>query len=302
MSFRKSRDSPPTMLLSLLFYGYATGIFSSRKLEKAAYDLMAFKFITANEHPDQDTINTFRKRFKKEFESVFVEILVLAEAMGLLKLRTVSLDGTKVKANASKHKALSWEHANKLEAQFKEEVEILLKLAEEADNSALIEEMDVPEELQRRQDRLEVIIRAQKEIKARAKVRYEREKAEYEEKISKREKQKAETGKKSRGKQPEAPSEEPQAKDQVNLTDEESRIMPTKNGFDQAYNAQAGVDINTHLIITHDVTQYANDKQEIVPNINKLKQLPNSLGSVDNLLADTGYLVKLILMPAMKRI
>ena len=137
---------------------------------------MAFKFITANEHPDHDTINTFRKRFHKEIDSLFVEILVLAEAMGLLKLGTVSLDGTKIKANASKHKALSWEYANKLEAHFKEEVEALLKLAEEADNSSLPEEMNVPEELRRRHDRLDVIARAKKEIKARAKVRYAREK------------------------------------------------------------------------------------------------------------------------------
>ena len=283
------RPYHPAMLLSLLFYGYATGLFSSRKLEKASYDSMAFKFITANEHPDHDTINTFRKRFHKEIESLFVEILVLAEAMGLLKLGTVSLDGTKIKANASKHKALSWEYANKLEAHFKEEVEALLKLAEEADNSSLPEEMNVPEELRRRHDRLDVIARAKKEIKARAKVRYAREKAEYDEKIEKREQQQAETGKKSRGKAPEMPSEEPQAKDQVNLTDEESRIMPAKTGFEQAYNAQAVVDIETHLIVAHDVTQHTNDKQEIVPGINKLKQLPDSLGTVDSLLADTGY-------------
>ena len=275
------RPYHPAMLVSLLFYGYATGTFSSRKLEKATYDSMAFKFITANEHPGHDTINTFRKRFSKEIEGLFVEILVLAEAMGLLKLGTVSLDGTKIKANASRHKALSWEYANKLEA--------LMKLAEDADNSPLPEDMDVPEELQRRQDRLEVITKAKKEIRVRAKARYENEKADYDEKIAKREKKYNETGKKSGGKEPQAPSKEPQAKDQVNLTDEESRIMPTKSGFEQAYNAQASVDINTHLIVAHDVTQHTNDKQEIVPALDKLKQLPDSLGTVENLLADTGY-------------
>jgi len=150
----------PAMLLSLLFYGYATGVFSSRKLEKATYDSMAFRFITANEHPDHDTINAFRKRFAKEIEGLFVEILLLAEAMGLLKLGTVSPDGTKIKANASRHKALSWEYANKPEARFKQETEELMRLAEQADNSPLPEDMDVPEELQRRQDRLEVIARA----------------------------------------------------------------------------------------------------------------------------------------------
>lgn len=283
------RPYHPAMLLSLLFYGYATGIFSSRKLEKATYDSMAFKYIAANEHPDHDTINTFRKRFNKEIEGLFIEILVLAEAMGLLKLGTISLDGTKIKANASRHKALSWEYANKLEDQFKQEIEELMRLAEEADHSPLPEEMDIPDELQRRQDRLEVIARAKKEIKARAKARYEKEKAGYDEKMAAREKKHRETGKKSHGKEPQAPSEEPQAKDQVNLTDEESRIMPTKSGFEQAYNAQASVDINTHLIVAHDVTQHTNDKQEIVPTLEKFKQLRESLGPVENLLADTGY-------------
>jgi transposase len=120
MRAKASAPYHPAMLLALLFYGYATGVFSSRKLEKATYDSMAFKYICANQNPDHDTINSFRKRFRKEIESLFVEILVLAEALGLLKLGTVSLDGTKIKANASKHKALSWDYANQLEAQFKQ--------------------------------------------------------------------------------------------------------------------------------------------------------------------------------------
>jgi transposase/IS5 family transposase len=283
------RPYHPAMLLALLFYGYATGVFSSRKLEKATYDSMAFKYLCANENPDHDTINSFRKRFGKEIEGLFVEILVLAEALGLLKLGTVSLDGTKIKANASKHKALSWDYANQLEAQFKQEVDTLLKLAEAADNAPLPEDMDVPKELKRRQDRLVVIAKAKQEIQTRAKARYEQEKAEYDEKLAKREQHLRETGKKMGGKVPQAPSEGPQAKDQVNLTDEESRIMPTHNGFEQAYNAQASVDIATHLIVGHHVTQHTNDKQEIEPALAKLVQLPECLGSVDTLLADTGY-------------
>jgi len=279
------RPYHPAMLLALLFYGYATGVFSSRKLEKATYDSMAFKYICANENPDHDTINSFRKRFGKEIESLFVEILVLAEALGLLKLGTVSLDGTKIKANASKHKALSWDYANQLEAQFKQEVDTLMKLAEAADNAPLPEDMDVPKELKRRQDRLAVIAKAKQDIQARAKARYEQEKAEYDEKLAKREKHLRETGKKMGGKAPQAPSEGPQA----NLTDEESRIMPTSNGFEQAYNAQASVDIATHLIVAHHVTQHTNDKQEIEPTLAKLGQLPECLGTVGNLLADTGY-------------
>ena len=283
------RPYHPAMLLSLLFYGYATGVFSSRKLEKATYDSMAFKYICANENPDHDTINSFRKRFNKEIEGLFVELLVLAEAMGLIKLGTVSLDGTKIKANASKHKALSWDYANRLEAQFKQEIETLLKLAEAADNTQLPEDMNVPVELKRRQDRLAVIAKAKQEIQARAKARYAEEKAEYDEKLAKREKHLAETGKKMGGKAPQAPSEAPQAKDQVSLTDAESRIMPTRQGFEQAYNAQASVDIATHLIVGHHVTQHANDKQEIEPALAKLGQLPEGLGTIENLLADTGY-------------
>jgi transposase len=279
----------PAMLLASLFYGYATGVFSSRKLEKATYDSMAFKYICANENPDHDTINSFRKRFNKEIEGLFVEILVLAQAMGLLKLGTVSLDGTKMKANASKPKALSWDYANQLEAQFKQEIETLMKLAEAADNTPLPEDMDVPEELNRRQDRLAIIAKAKQEIQARAKARYTEEKAEYDEKLAKREKHLSETGKKMSGKAPQAPSEAHQAKDQVNLTDEESRIMPTRQGFEQAYNAQARVDIATHLIVGHHVTPHTNDKQEIEPALAQLKQLPECLGAIENLLADTGY-------------
>lgn len=190
------------MLLALLFYGYATGVFSSRKLEKATYDSMAFKYICASENPDHDTINSFRKRFSKEIEGLFVELLVLAEAMGLLKLGTVSLDGTKIKANASKHKALSWDYAKRLEAQFKQEIDTLMKLAEAADNTPLPEDMDVPAELKRRQDRLAVIAKAKQEIQARAKARFAQEKADYDEALAKREQHRTETGKKMAGKAP----------------------------------------------------------------------------------------------------
>jgi hypothetical protein len=173
-----------------------TGVFSSRKLEKATYDSIAFRYICANTNPDHDTIASFRKRFLKELEALFVEILVVAEAMGLVKLGTVSLDGTKIKANASKHKALSWDYANKLEAQLKQEVEELMRLAEEADQCSRPEEMDIPEELKRREERLTAIARAKEEIQARAQARFEREQAEFEDKRGKREAREKETGKK----------------------------------------------------------------------------------------------------------
>jgi len=279
----------PAMLVALLFYGYATGTFSSRKLEKATHDSIAYRYLCANSHPDHDTIASFRKRFLKELEGYFVEILMIGQAMGLVNLGTVSLDGTKIKANASKHKALSWSHANKLEVQLEAEVEALLRLAEEADNSSLPEEMEIPEELKRREERLVKISKAKAEIQARAQVRFEREQAEYEEKMARRNAKEERTGKKPGGRPPQAPSAEPRAKDQVSLTDEDSRIMPSNEGFKQSYNAQAGVDVDTHLIVEQHISQQPNDKQEVAPALERLQQLPDELGQVDTLLADTGY-------------
>jgi transposase len=279
----------PAMLVAVLFYGYATGTFSSRKLEKASYDSIAYRYLCANTHPDHDTIASFRKRFLKELEAFFLEILLIGQTMGLVKLGTVSLDGTKIKANASKHKALSWAHANQLQAQLRSEVEELLRLAEEADNTPLPEEMNIPEELQRREQRLARIAEAKAEIQARAQARFERDQAHYEEKIARRKAKEARTGKKPGGRPPKAPSAEPGAKDQVSLTDEDSRIMPSHEGFEQSYNAQAGVDADTHLIVEQHVSQQPNDKQEIVPTLARLRQLPEDLGPIDTLLADTGY-------------
>jgi transposase len=285
-----SKPYHPAMLVALLFYGYATGVFSSRKLAQASADSIAFRYICANTHPDHRTIADFRKRFLVELEALFVEILLIAQAMGLVKLGTVSLDGTKIKANASKHKALSWEHANRIEAQLKEEVAELMRLAEQADTTALPEQMDIPLELERREQRLEVIAAAKEEIATRAQERFEREQAEYERKQAKREAYEKQSGKKPRGKAPKAPTPGPQAKDQVNLTDEESRIMPTSSGgFEQTYNAQAGVDIDTHLIVEAHVTQHTNDKQELAPALERIGALPEELGNVEALLADTGY-------------
>jgi len=287
---RGSKPFHPAMLVSLLFYGYATGVFSSRKLEKASYDSIAFRYVCANTNPDHDTIASFRKRFLQELSALFVEILVVAEVMGLVKLGTVSLDGTKIKANASKHKALSWDYANRLEAQLKQEVEELMRLAEEADQGSLPEEMDIPEELQRREQRLAAIARAKDELKVRAQERFERQQAEYEEKLAKREARAKKTDKKPRGKPPKPPIAGPRGKDQVSLTDEESRIMPRSGGgFEQAYNAQAGVDVETHLIVEQHVTQHTNDKQEIEPALAAIEDLPAALGKVKKLLADTGY-------------
>ena len=287
---RGTRAHHPEMLLALLFYGYATGVFSSRKLEQATYDSVAFRYIAANDHPDHDTIANFRKRFLSELSPLFVQILLIAQQMGCLKLGKVSLDGTKIKANASKHRALSWKYANQLEKQLKAEVADLLRQAEEADNSEPPDGLDIPAELARREKRLEAIAQAKAEIEQRAKERDGENQAEYEEKLAKRKAKEKETGKKLRGKNPKPPAPGPRDKDQVNLTDSESRIMPISGGgFDQCYNAQASVDLDTMLIVGQHLSQNPNDKLEIDRALEELKALPESIGTVDTLLADAGY-------------
>jgi len=286
---RGSKAYHPRMLLSLLFYGYATGVFSSRKIEMATYDSVAFRFIAANNHPDHDTIATFRKRFLDELKPLFVQILIIAKEMGLLKLGKVSLDGTKVKANASKHRALSWGSACKIEKQLQAEVAELMRLAQEADSSDRPDEMNIPEELLRRQDRMDAIAEAKEKIEQRANERYSREVEEYEQKVADRKAKAEKSGKKPRGRDPKPPTPGPRDKDQVNLTDEESRIMPSAKGFKQAYNAQASVDLDTMCILSAHITQSPNDKQEVVPTLEALNELPEPLGKVDTLLADTGY-------------
>ncbi len=283
----------PEMLLSLLFYGYATGTFSSRKLELASYESIAVRYITGNSHPDHDTIANFRKRFLAELKPFFIQILTLAHEMNILKIGKISLDGTKIKANASKHQALSWGHACKLEKQLKAEVDSLLRQAEQADQSAIPDGMSIPEELERREKRLEAIAKAKLEIERRAEERYAKEQAEHEEKLAERERKAQERGKKSRGKTPKAPEPGVRDRDQVNLTDEESRIMPVSGGaFMQAYNAQASVDLDTMLIVGVHVTQNANDKLELQPALDELNKLPATLGKVIKATADSGYFSK----------
>lgn len=286
---RGSAAHHPAVLLGLLIYGYANGVHSSRKLERATYDSVAFRYVAANTHPDHDTLATFRRRFVKEVEALFVQVLVLAREMKLLKLGHIALDGTKIDANASKHKALSWAHANKIEAQLRREVQTLLALAEKSDRAAIPDGMDVPAEIARREDRLSAIAQAKAKIEQRAGERHQLEQQEYEAKSAKRQAQR-EAGKKPRGKDPEPPQGGPKDGDQVNLTDEESRIMPVSGGgFEQSYNAQAGVDTDTMMVITRHVSQACNDKREVVPTLQQIQALPAMLGEVKALLADNGY-------------
>jgi transposase len=280
----------PRMLLGILVYGYATGVFSSRKLERATYDSVAFRFIAANDHPDHDTIAAFRRRFLKEIEALFVQVLLLAREMGVLKMGTVALDGTKIHANASRHSALSYEHAGKIEEQLKAEVADLMAQAEAADTANVPDGMSIPDELARREERLRKIAEARAKIEARARERYARELAEHEAKLAARAAKTAATGKKPGGKPPQPPTEGPLPSDQINLTDEESRIMPAAGGgFEQCYNAQAAVAAGSMLVVAVDVVQAPNDKQQIEPMLDKLESLPTELGEAETLLADTGY-------------
>ena len=216
----------PTVLLSILVYGYATGVFSSRKLERATYDSVAFRFIAGNEHPDHDTIATFRRRFLTQIQALFVEVLKLAREMGVLKLGTVALDGTKIHANASRHSALSYEHAGKIEAQLQAEVADLLAKAEAADEADVPDGVSIPDELARREARLARLAEARAKIEARARERFEREQAEHQAKLAAREAKAEATGRKPGGRPPQPPVEGPLPTDQINLTDEASRIMP----------------------------------------------------------------------------
>jgi transposase len=287
---RGSKAHHPATLLAILVYGYSTGVFSSRKLEMATYDSVAFRYIAAGSHPDHDTLATFRRRFIDEIAGLFVQVLEMATEMKMLKMGTVCLDGTKIHANASRHSALSHGHIVKLEAQLQQEVQELLALAEQADTANTPDGMSLPKELKLREDRLAAMAQAKAKIAARAQERYAREKAEFDEKMSRREAKAKESGKKPRGKTPTAPEPGVKDTDQINLTDEESRIMPVSGGgFEQCYNAQAGVDAPTMLVVGATVTQAPNDKQQVQPMIKVLQERAPKLGDADTLVADTGY-------------
>jgi len=276
-------------MLSLLFYCYAKGLFSSRKIERATYELIPVLYIASGLHPDHDSINTFRKRFLPELGELFVMLLQIAHNMKIFKLGDIYIDGTKIKANASKHKAMSWKYACKLEVQLKEEVETLLKRAE-TENSKPNKDLDIPAEIARREDRLDKISVVKEEIESRAKARYEQEKSEYDAKMAEREAKEKARGKKLGGKKPKEPEEGARDKDQMNFTDEDSRIMPQAGGgFVQSYNAQASVDGETMLIVAGHVSQKANDKQEVEPALDELAKLPEELGKVERAGLDTGY-------------
>ncbi len=279
----------PRMMLALLFYCYATGLFSSRKMEAATYESVPVRYVAANQHPDHDTICTFRRRFLEPLSGLFVQILEIAHHMGLVEVGDVAIDGSKVKANASKHKAMSWERACQLEKQLSEDVAQMLAHAEEADDTS-IDTDSLPEELALRQDRLEAIRQAKQMINQRAEERYQAEKADYDKKMADRAAKEKRTGKKTPGRKPAPPQPGPKASDQVNFTDSQSRIMLTSsNGWQQAYNLQHSVDMNSYMILGGHVSQATNDKNQLQPTLNELESLPEQLGTLQRLAADSGY-------------
>lgn len=287
---RGSKAHHPATLLAILVYGYSTGIFSSRRLERASYDSVAFRYIAAGTHPDHDTLATFRRRFLSEVVDLFVQVLALAEEMKLLKMGTICLDGTKVKANASRHSALSHGHIERMEIHLKEEVQDLLALAEQADQANVPDGVSLPEEIKRRKDRLAIMAEAKGKIASRAAERQRRETEVYDAKMAERAAKEMARGRRLSGKVPKAPEAGLKDSDQINLTDDESRIMPVAGGgFEQAYNAQAAVDAQTMLIVGARVTQAPIDVQQVVPMLAVLATQSEALGKATCIIADTGF-------------
>lgn len=278
----------PEILLALLFYGYATGVFSSRKIEKATFESIPFRFIAGNLHPDHDTIADFRKTFLPEIQALFAEILLLAREAGQLELGNISLDGSKIHADASKSKAVSYKRLLELKTLLQQEVQELLALGEQADQAELPEGLKVEEEIALRQQRLANLTRAEAILEARAQERYEAELAEYEAKKRAREEKAQQTGRKPRGRDPQPPSPGAGDKDQYNFTDPDSRIMKNSNnkGFDQHYNAQIAVDQESFLIVANLLSNHPNDYAEMEPT---LDAIPAELGTPRAAAMDNGY-------------
>lgn len=289
----------PEMMVRLLVYGYATGVTSSRQLERKLEEDVAFRYLSGDQHPDHDTIAAFRKRHLEALAGLFLEVLLLCEKAGLVKLGHVAIDGTKIKANASRHKAQSYARMSETEARLKKEIEELLAQAEATDAAEDAKYGqgrrgdELPEELQRRETRLRKIRQAKAELEQEAREKAERARLEAEAKLAARREEEARTGKKVRGREPEIPDPEqarPEPNAQRNFTDPESRIMPdgaNKGSFVQGYNAQAAVDATAQIIVAAEVTQETNDKQQLIP---MLAQVEENLGrKPEAASADAGY-------------
>jgi len=282
-----SEQYPPTMMLALLIYCYATGRFGSRTIEAATYCDVAVRYLCANEHPDHDSICAFRAANKPAFKAAFVTVLQLAQELRLTRLGAVSVDGTKIQANASKHAAVSYQRAGEMIQQLELEVEELMERAEQAEAQESKETLDLPAELARREKRVAALKQARAVIEERAKELAATQQPEYAAKQAARQAQR-DAGKKPRGKEPRPPSEQPHPKAQYNFTDPQSGIMKAGNGqhFEQAYNAQAAVDL-AMLIVGERVSVAANDKQELVATAAAIS--PVVVEEVKAVLADSGF-------------
>jgi transposase len=278
----------PEILLALLFYAYANGVFSSRKIEQATKDTAAYRFLAGTLTPDHDTIATFRKQFLPQLQGLFVQILMIASEMGVLEIGNLSFDGTKIAADASKSKAVSYKRLLQLETKLQAEVAELFALAEQADQSVVPEGMKLPDEIARREDRLKRLAEAKQALQARAAERDAFEAAEYEAKQRERHAHQERTGKKPRGKPPTPPTPGPKDNDQYNFTDPDSRIMKNSRdaGFGQYYNAQVAVDQASVLIVGHSVSNHPNDQGEVAPT---LASVPTEAGTPTAAALDTGY-------------
>ncbi|HEX3206890.1 MAG TPA: transposase [Propionibacteriaceae bacterium] len=287
-STRGGQPYAPEILLALLFYGYASGVFSTRKLERATYETIPFRFIAGNLHPDHDTLATFRKTFLPELKDLFVQVLLLAQAAGVLKLGNISLDGTKIHADASKSKAVSYKHLLALEAHLRAEVEQLFALSEAASEHDLPDGLIVSDEIAIRQARLARLAQAKAVLEARAKERRALEQAEYDDKIQERAEKARQMGRTPRGRAPKPPTPGPRDKDQYNFTDPESRIMKhsSTEGFEQDYNAQIAVDQESLLVVGESLSNHPTDQHQVDPT---LASIPQDLGTPDAAALDAGY-------------
>jgi len=289
----------PEMMVRLLLYGYATGVYSSRKIQTRTWEDVAFRFLAGDQHPDHATLAEFRKRHLEALSGLFTQALLLCSEAGLVKLGHVSIDGTKIKANASKHKAMSYKRMTESEARLKAEIEALLHQAEETDAAEDAQfgksrgGDELPEELSRRESRLKKLQEAKAALEQAAREQAEQKRAEAEQKLAEREEEEQRTGKKKGGRKPELPDPDkakPDDKAQYNFTDPESRIMPdgaNKGSFVQGYNAQIAVDSESQVIVAAEVTQETNDKKQLRPMIAQIeKDLDQKPEKVS---ADTGY-------------
>lgn len=278
----------PHTLLALLIYCYANGVFSSRRIERATYRDVAVRFLTADTHPDHDTICAFRRNNLDAIAAAFVDVLELARELRLLSLGTVSLDGTHLKASASKDKNVTYQRAQELRAQLRQDVQQLLQQAECADQQDH-DPQALPKEIARREKLLQKMNDACARLEARAQARAAAERDDYERKVAARQ---AREGS-AKGPEPKSPSGTPAPDEQINLTDPDARLMrkSKREGYTQSYNAQAVVDTQSRLIVGQRLTDCASDAGQLEPD---LQSIPAALGEPSAALADCGFVDKAV--------